>query len=175
MWAWCGQQSSNSTATVQQYLDTMNQFEQQYPAMRFIYMTGHTDGTGPGGTLFRNNDQVRQYVRNNNKVLFDFADIETYNSSGGGPYYNDPNGCCQWCDAWCTGHPSDCANFNQMGDCAHTHKLFLQTEGRGVLVDDGASGGLERGAVTSRRGALRLHPYDCFCALMARKFWLRKR
>jgi len=129
MWAWCGQQSSNSTATVQQYLDTMNQFEQQYPAMRFIYMTGHTDGTGPGGTLFRNNDQVRQYVRNNNKVLFDFADIETYNPSGGGPYYNDANGYCQWCDAWCTGHPSDCANFDQMGDCAHTHKLFCRLKG----------------------------------------------
>jgi hypothetical protein len=27
MWSWCGQQSSNSEATVQQYLDALNQFE----------------------------------------------------------------------------------------------------------------------------------------------------
>jgi len=63
MWSWCGQQSDNSEATVQQYLDTLNQFESQYPNMRFIYMTGPTDGTGAGGTSYRNNDLVRQYVR----------------------------------------------------------------------------------------------------------------
>ena len=60
MWAWCGQQSDNSTATVQEYLDTLNTFESQYPAMRFILMTGHTDGSGSDGTLYRNNNLVLQ-------------------------------------------------------------------------------------------------------------------
>ena len=44
MWSWCGQQSSNDVATVQRYLDNLNTLESQYPNMRFIYMTGHTDG-----------------------------------------------------------------------------------------------------------------------------------
>ncbi len=129
MWAWCGQQSTNSTATVQQYLAQMNTFETQYPAMRFILMTGHTDGTNASGDLFRNNNLVRQYARDHNKVLFDFADIETYDPAGGGPYYNDGDGYCAWCDAWCAAHPADCANFDAMDDCAHTHKLFCKLKG----------------------------------------------
>jgi hypothetical protein len=129
MWSWCGQQSSNSTTTVQEYLDTMNQFEQEYPAMRFIYMSGHTDGTGPGGTLFRNNDMVRQYIRDHGKVLFDFADIETYDPAGGGPYYNNGDGYCEWCENWCSTHSGYCDNFDVMDDCAHTHKLFCKLKG----------------------------------------------
>jgi hypothetical protein len=127
MWSWCGQQSDNSVETVQQYLDTLNQFGQQYPAMRFIYMTGHTDGGS--ATLARNNQMVRNYVNNNAKALFDFADIETYDPAGGGPYNNDEEGYCQWCDAWCSAHPADCANFDAMEDCAHTHKLFCRLKG----------------------------------------------
>ena len=106
MWAWCGQQSDNSTATVQQYLDALNSFESQYPAMRFILMTGHTDGSGPGGTLYRNNDQVRDYARTHGKVLFDFADIESYDPAGN--YYPNTDDSCPWCDDWCSAHPADC-------------------------------------------------------------------
>jgi hypothetical protein len=57
MWSWCGQQSSHSEETVQQYLDTLTALETTYSDMRFILMTGHTDG---GGTyLERNNNMVR--------------------------------------------------------------------------------------------------------------------
>ena len=49
MWSWCGQQSSNSVETVNEYLATMEAFEQEFPEMRFILMTGHTDGSSPGG------------------------------------------------------------------------------------------------------------------------------
>jgi uncharacterized repeat protein (TIGR01451 family) len=128
MWAWCGQQSDNSVETVQQYLDTLNQFETQYPAMRFIYMTGHTDGTGVGGTLYRNNNLVRQYARDHGKVMFDFADIESYDP--GGNYYPDTDDSCPWCQSWCDAHPADCADFDAMGDCAHTHKLLCRLKGQ---------------------------------------------
>jgi len=133
MWSWCGQQSDNSEATVQQYLDTLNQFELQYPDMRFIYMTGHTDGTGASGTLYRNNDMVRQYARDHGKVLFDFADIETYDPDGGGPYVNDGEGSCQWCATWCQNHPGYCASLPD--SCAHTdyeqeQKLFCKLKGQ---------------------------------------------
>ncbi len=133
MWSWCGQQSSNDTATVQRYLDTLNQFEQEYPGMRFIYMTGHTDGTEPGGTLFRNNDMVRQYASANGKVLFDFADIETYDPDGGGPYFNNGDGTCEWCKSYCDSHPGYCSSLP--GSCAHTdslpeQKLFCKLKGQ---------------------------------------------
>ena len=119
MWAWCGQQSDNSVATVQQYLDALNQFETQYPAMRFIYMTGHTDGTGPAGTLYRNNNLVRSYVTTNGKALFDFADIESYDPAGA--YYPNTDDSCPWCDDWCSAHPADCVDLP--ADCAHSHPL----------------------------------------------------
>jgi len=116
MWAWCGQQSENDPATVNQYLETLNQFEAEFPNMRFIYMTGHTDGT-TGATLARNNQMVRDYVNAHGKVLFDFEDIDSHDPAGN--YYpNNEEGVCTWCDDWCASHPQDCANLPY--DCAHS-------------------------------------------------------
>jgi hypothetical protein len=123
-WTWCGQASSYSTEQIQLYLDTLNGLEQDYPGMRFIYMTGHTDGTGPSGPLYQNSNQVRQYARDHGKVLFDFADIESYDPDG--TYYPDTTDACPWCASYCTAHPSYCADFASMGDCAHTHKLLCK-------------------------------------------------
>ncbi|MCX6030896.1 MAG: DNRLRE domain-containing protein [Chloroflexi bacterium] len=124
-WSWCGQQTDNSTETVQQYLDTLNGFETQYPGMRFILMTGHTDGTGPGGTLYRNNNQVRTYAATNGKVLFDFADIESYDPAGN--YYPYTDDSCPWCADWCAAHPADCQNLPS--DCAHSHPFNCKLKG----------------------------------------------
>jgi uncharacterized repeat protein (TIGR01451 family) len=124
MWSWCGQQSSNSVATVQQYLDTLNQFETEYPGMRFIYMTGHTDGGS--ATLTRNNNMVRDYVLNNHKVLFDFADIESYDPAGN--YYPNTTDSCPWCSAWCASHPEDCQDLPS--SCAHSHPLNCKLKGQ---------------------------------------------
>ncbi len=125
MWAWCGQQTDNSVATVQQYLAALNNFETQYPAMRFILMTGHTDGSGPGGTLYRNNNLVRSYAASHGKVLFDFADIESYDPAGN--YYPNTDDSCPWCDDWCAAHPADCQNLPD--DCAHSHPLNCKLKG----------------------------------------------
>ena len=97
LWTWCGQASSYSETQIQNYLDVMAQLETEYPGMRFIYYTGHTDGTAPGSTLWRNNDMIRQYAQDNQMVLFDFNDIEVYAPDGSGPYYNNGDGYCQWC------------------------------------------------------------------------------
>ncbi len=122
MWSWCGQQSDNPTETVQLYLDTLDWLEGQFPAMRFIYMTGHTDGGGE--ILSRNNQMVRDYALANGKILFDFADIETYDPAGGGPYDNDGEGTCQWCDEWCAAHPQDCLDLPD--SCAHSDYTYEQ-------------------------------------------------
>jgi len=114
MWSWCGQQSSNSEATVQQYLDTMDGFEQDYPAMRYILMTGHTDGGS--SSLTRNNNMVLNYASENQKILFDFADIESYDPDGN--HYPETTDACEWCSDWCSVHPEDCQN---LPSCAHSH------------------------------------------------------
>ena len=82
MWSWCGEMSWLSTAEVQQYLDMMTQLEAEYPGVRFVYMTGHTDGTTGDSVLNRNNNLVRDYVLANSKVLYDFADIESWLPDG---------------------------------------------------------------------------------------------
>ncbi len=120
-WTWCGQMSYYDDAQIQQYLNVMSGFETEYPAMRFILMTGHTDGTGPGGDLYRHNDMVRQYARDHDMVLFDFADIETYDPLGGGPYLNNGEGTCTWCEDFCAAHPEYCASLPDT--CTHSDSL----------------------------------------------------
>lgn len=131
LWTWCGQMSYYNDTQIQSYIDTMAQFESEYPAMRFIYYTGHTDGSAPGSALWRHNDMVRTYVAAHNKVLFDFADIETYAPDGSGPYYNDGDGNCTstWCANWCTSHPT---NFEcqSLPSCDHTHGLACTLKGQ---------------------------------------------
>lgn len=133
MWSWCGQQSSNSYETTQAYLDTMAQFESEYPEMRFILMTGHTDGSGESGNLHARNNQVRDFCIANDMVLFDFADIESYDPDGN--YYLDL-GCNDNCDysggnwatEWCSAHPGDdlCVSCS----CAHSQSLNCNLKGR---------------------------------------------
>lgn len=133
LWTWCGQMSYYSDGQVQDYLEALDLLESEYPAMRFIYYTGHTDGTGPVETLWRNNGMVRAYVDSYDKVLFDFADIETYDPDGGGPYTNNSEGTCTWCASWCASHPGECDDLPT--SCAHSDSpkeaaLFCKLKGQ---------------------------------------------
>jgi hypothetical protein len=59
-------------------------------------------------------------------ILFDFADIEIYDPSGGfhNPVSVDyPDGDCTWCSSWCASHASYCTN---LPSCSHTHGLFCK-------------------------------------------------
>lgn len=83
MWSWCGQASSyTEQQMVDQYLAPMSQLESEYPHVTFVYMTGHADGTGETGNLHLRNQQIRDYCIANNKVLYDFYDIECYDPDG---------------------------------------------------------------------------------------------
>lgn len=82
MWAWCGQVSTATESQINTYLSLMTSLENDYPSVRFVYMTGHLDGTGTTGNLHIRNEQIRSYCRNNNKILYDFADIESYDPDG---------------------------------------------------------------------------------------------
>ncbi len=131
LWTWCGQMSYYSDEQIQQYIDAMTTLESEYPAMRFIFFTGHTDGSEPGSDLWRHNDMVRDYVEANDKVLFDFADIESYDPSG--VFYATGSDACEWCDDWCSAHPTDfsCQDLPEPDtECAHTHGLQCTLKGQ---------------------------------------------
>lgn len=125
-WTWCGQASSYSVDQIQQYIDVLAQFEVDYPATRFIYYTGHTDGSAPGSTLWRNNDIIRDYVAENNQILFDFADIESYDPDG--VFYPNATDGCTWCSTWCAANPDECESLPS--SCAHSHGLICKLKGQ---------------------------------------------
>lgn len=131
MWSWCGQQSTNTVSVVNNYLDSLNQFENEYTDMRFIYMTGHTDGNqdNTDSIIRRNNDMVRNYVASNGKVLFDFADIEKYDPDGN--FHADSTDSCAWCDSWCSSNPSYCNDVLSYS-CAHSHPLICKMKGQAM-------------------------------------------
>ena len=87
IWSWCGQVSSATESDINTYLSLMNGLENDYPGVKFVYMTGHLDGTGLNGNLNQRNEQIRNYCLTNGKILYDFADIESYDPEG--IYYLD--------------------------------------------------------------------------------------
>ncbi|MFH1502096.1 MAG: hypothetical protein ABIG03_03520 [Candidatus Eisenbacteria bacterium] len=123
MWSWCGGCSDNTEEGIDAYLNEMDLLESEYPAVSFVYMTGHLDGTGPAGNLYARNNQIRDYCVANDKVLFDFADIESYDPAG--TWYPDETDACGWCAAWCASHTCPgCAS------CAHSHCFNCYRKGR---------------------------------------------
>ena len=81
IWSWCGQ-VDGSESDIETYLNLMNALEEDYPHVQFVYMTGHLNGTGETGNVNIRNNQIRQYCIDNNKILYDFADIESYDPDG---------------------------------------------------------------------------------------------
>jgi len=126
MWSWCGEMSWLSIQEVQQYINMMTQLESEYPTVRFVYMTGHTDGTTGDSILNRNNNMVRQYVLANSKILYDFADIESWVLDD--TLYANPDDSCPWCQAWCDTYENYCPE--PAIDCAHSHSLNCYMKGQ---------------------------------------------
>jgi len=136
MWSWCGQVSGASSSNIQTYLNLMNGLEQDYPDITFVYITGHLDGSGTGGNLNQRNNQVRTYCQNNNKVLFDFADIESYNPSGTGFLNQSADDGCNysggnWATQWIDANPgSELTRLaGKCGECAHSETLNCVLKG----------------------------------------------
>ncbi len=133
MWSWCGQVSSKySGGTLHtEFLDPMSQLELEYPNVTFIYMTGHTDHADDANNKAANSI-IRDYCHTHNKVLFDFADIETYNPDG--VYYAFPHDSCEyyasrpsttalgnWATEWQNTHVQDVDWY----DCVAAHSVAL--------------------------------------------------
>lgn len=131
MWSWCGQASDQTEQSmIDYYLTPMSQLELEYPDVMFVYMTGHTDGSGLEGNLHLRNEQIRDHCIVNNSILFDFADIESYDPDGN--YYGDKyiNDNCDWNDGvdsgnWALDWQSSHIEGTDWFDCNCAHSQAL--------------------------------------------------
>lgn len=96
IWSWCGQLSWASTEDVDTYLSLMSGLESDYPDVHFVYMTGHRD-IYADAALKQNNQHIRDYCALNDKILYDFADIESYGPDG--TYYEFADDACNYYDS----------------------------------------------------------------------------
>lgn len=132
IWSWCGQMSGkySSGTLTNEYLRPMSTLEQRYPHVTFVYMTGHVD-------IWDDANQkaackvIRDYCAANNKVLYDFADIEHYDPDG--HYYEFVDDYCNvytgagtgqydnWASAWQASHAVNVDWY----DCGAAHSLPL--------------------------------------------------
>ncbi|MFW6100953.1 MAG: hypothetical protein ACOC90_06165 [Bacteroidota bacterium] len=145
IWSWCGQ-VDNVDDLQSHYLDPMTQLENEYPEVTFVYMTGHLEGKGPDGSVFHANQEIREYCDTNNKVLYDFADIEKYSPDADTNYqhYGCDDGCNydpdgeepydrteNWASNWINSNPDHELTqiAQQCGSCAHSEQLNCVLKG----------------------------------------------
>lgn len=94
MWSWC----SIAGHDIDRYLTNMEILISEYGEggsnpraavnpVTFVFMTGHAEGGGEGDSSDSRNELIRQHCYENERVLFDFADIENYDPNG--LYYLD--------------------------------------------------------------------------------------
>jgi hypothetical protein len=112
---------------VEDYLNSMSTLESEFPNVTFVYMTGNAQTVFESGyNRYLRNEQIRQYCRNNNKVLFDFEDLDSW-------WFNSATG--QWEQATyiSEGHvvPAEHPQW-EGGDCGHTSYASCRQKGRAV-------------------------------------------
>ena len=151
IWAWCGEENTVVDRDIMtHYLQPMNQLEQEYPNVAFVYMTGPLNGLGPDGDVKQANDSIRNFCIDNNKILYDFADIEKYDPDMNVDYQQywvddecnyDPDGekpynlTENWAENWTGQNPNDTltliAEEAVSNDCSfgHTHCLNCVLKG----------------------------------------------
>jgi len=123
LWSWCTQLNSYDTAGTQEYLDAMTALETANPGITFIYMTCNVQtGGGSGYNRWQNNELIRQYCLDNDKILFDFADLDAWSNGTQNTYPYDPgDGEVQV--------PLEHTDFNG-GEAGHTTYTSCEQKGR---------------------------------------------
>jgi len=74
--SWCTQLSSATEAYVDAYLDSMTVLENEFPNVTFVYQTSNARSEGAAKNRSLRNKQIRDYCIANNKVLFDFEELD---------------------------------------------------------------------------------------------------
>ncbi|MBI2922351.1 MAG: hypothetical protein HYY18_14960 [Planctomycetes bacterium] len=117
VWSWCGQAGNAKEGDIETYLRLMGGLETDWPKVKFVYMTGHLDGSGLRGNLHARNEQIRAHCRRGGRILFDFEDIESHDPDGVSYAERAPNDACDydkdgdgrresnWAKEWQEAHP----------------------------------------------------------------------
>ena len=154
MWSWCGQVDDKYAAGTlySEYLAPMALLETSYPNVKFVYMTGHLDH-GDDANNKAANDSIRRHCLRESKILYDFADIESYNPDG--TFFEYSNDDCDyytstgtrlgnWASEWranhtegidwynCSSAHSDALNANQKAYAAW--QMFVSIAKMGVVT-----------------------------------------
>jgi len=77
--SWCSDLNTASQSYVQNYLTAMQTLENEFPNVTFVYFTGtaqYNDAYGYNRCL--RNEQIRNFCIANNKVLYDFEDLDSW-------------------------------------------------------------------------------------------------
>lgn len=131
IWSWCGQVDEKYAAGTlsNEYLLPMASLETNYPDVVFVYMTGHVDHWDDANNKAAN-QVIRDFCATHNKVLYDFADIESYDPDG--VFYEYPHDNCDyytsggtyvgnWAIHWQTTHVQNVDWY----DCTSAHSQPL--------------------------------------------------
>jgi len=116
MWSWCGQVDDKWAAGTldSQYIEPMTQLELDYPNVHFVYMTGHVDHWDDADNKAAN-QHIRDYCADNDKILYDFADIESYDPDGA--FYEFPH---DNCDYYASASGAKLGNWATAWQATHT-------------------------------------------------------
>ncbi len=85
LWSWC----NISGHDIPRYLNSMEWLIAQFDEggahsraaahpVKFVFITAHANGGGEGDSSDMPNEQIRAHVAANNRILFDFSDMENY-------------------------------------------------------------------------------------------------
>lgn len=123
-WAWCTELDSYTQVQVQEYLDAMTAYELQFPNVTFIYFTGNAQANEASGyNRHLRCDQIREYCIANNKVLFDFEDLDCwYNGEHSTYLYNGEE------------IPIQHSAYGTTIDCGHVNYLSTIQKGKAVWM-----------------------------------------
>ena len=94
MWSWCNIAGHD----IKRYLESMEWLISKFSEggthpraakhpVKFVFMTAHANGGGENDSSDSQNRQIRAHVLANNRILFDFSDIENFDPDGN--YYLD--------------------------------------------------------------------------------------
>ncbi|HLK48908.1 MAG TPA: hypothetical protein VKT49_12275 [Bryobacteraceae bacterium] len=136
MYIWCGQPAKPDwKALFDEYVNGMQALEQRYRRVTFVYATGNAQEQDcPGCLRQKFNEELRKFAKQNNKVLFDFGDLDTW-YEGRQNSYATPN----WCSAYgCTPGLSVPSEHPQWGGgnynnpCGHASYLSCDNKAKAM-------------------------------------------
>jgi hypothetical protein len=139
MWSWCNMDGHNvypGDHLTNNYITWMETLISEYGEdgskprasthpVKFVFMTAHAIGTGHDGYVGFRNEIIRQHCKDNDRILYDFADIESYRPGDPTDYWalNMHDDCSydggNWAIEWQNDHSS--THMANIGDDAHNY------------------------------------------------------